>query len=270
MGTLKGKVQRLATVGLVPSSTIQSMSFFSRIAMLLTSGLNGCQSWMMVELGRTPCIRSVVRYSRWIAVWSRRTGAELEVDTEDWLSPTRPSSERRSLRSSALKRTSSMPCRGEPACELTVAAQDKNRGFYYSFLARTCLVMIRYFWKSLGPSWSSRVRRATLTSGYLALTSSAQKRSKTPATPFPLSWGATRRPSTSMVSPSSITHTDSRAIYPSSEEEGRQNITNKVTWSSVMKLIAEWVVIRKKDLPLFPVCGPVWLCGWFPAANWCT
>lgn len=76
----------------------------------------------------------------------------------------------------------------------------------------TCLVMIRYFWKSLGPSRSSRVKRVTLTSGNLDLTSSEQKRSRTPATPLPLSWGATRSPSTSMVSPSSITHTDSRAI----------------------------------------------------------
>lgn len=82
-----------------------------------------------------------------------------------------------------------------------------------AFVTGTCLVMMRYFWKSLGPSWSSRVKRVTLTSGYLDFISSEQKRSRTPATPFPLSWGATRRPSTSMVSPSSITHTDSRAIW---------------------------------------------------------
>lgn len=115
MGTLKGKVQRLATVGLDRSSTIQSMSFFIRMAMLLGKGLNGCQSWMMVALGRTPCIRSVVRYSWCTAVWSRRTGRWLveEVDKGDWMSPPRPSADRRLLRSSALKRTSRIPWREE-------------------------------------------------------------------------------------------------------------------------------------------------------------
>lgn len=118
MGTLKGKVQRLATVGLAISSTIQSISFFSRIAMLLGKGLKGCQSWIIVALGRTPCIRSVVRYSRWMAVWSRRTGGVLEeeVDKDNWMSPPRPSSDRRSLRSSALKRTSRIPCREKSQC----------------------------------------------------------------------------------------------------------------------------------------------------------
>lgn len=113
MGTLNGKVQRLATVGLDTSSTIQSISFFSRIAMLLGKSLNGCQSWMMVALGRTPCIRSLFKYSCWIAVWSRRTGGGLEqkVDKVDSLSPSRPNSERCSLRSSALKRISRIPWR---------------------------------------------------------------------------------------------------------------------------------------------------------------
>lgn len=113
MGTLKGKVQRLATVGMDRSSTIQSMSFFRRIAMLLGNILNGCQSWMIVALGRTPCITSDVRYSRWIAVWSRRTGEVLveDVDKVEYMSPSEPRSERRSLRSSALKRTRRIPCR---------------------------------------------------------------------------------------------------------------------------------------------------------------
>lgn len=113
MGTLKGKVQRLATVGMDRSSTIQSMSFFRRIAMLLGKILNGCQSWMIVALGRTPCITSDVRYSRWIAVWSRRTGGVLveDVDKVEYMSPSEPRSERRSLRSSALKRTRRIPCR---------------------------------------------------------------------------------------------------------------------------------------------------------------
>lgn len=66
-------------------------------------------------------------------------------------------------------------------------SRQRKGGFYYYFVVSTCLVMMRYFWKSFGPSWSSRVRRLTLTSGYLDLTSSEQKRSRTPATPLPLS-----------------------------------------------------------------------------------
>uniref|UniRef100_A0A0E9RYS6 Uncharacterized protein n=1 Tax=Anguilla anguilla TaxID=7936 RepID=A0A0E9RYS6_ANGAN len=41
MGTRKGKVQRLATVGSRASSTIQSISFFSKMAMLLGRGFEG-------------------------------------------------------------------------------------------------------------------------------------------------------------------------------------------------------------------------------------
>lgn len=73
--------------------------------------------------------------------------------------------------------------------------------------------MSLYFWKSLGPRLSSLVSLLTLTSGYLDLISWEQKRSSTRATPLPLSWGATRSPSTSAVSPSSITQTDSSAIW---------------------------------------------------------
>lgn len=117
MGTRKGKVQRLATVGTETSSTIQSMSFLRRMAMLLGKILNGCQSWMIVAWGRTPCITSDIRYSWWMAVWSRRTGEVLveEVHKVEWISPPRPSWERRSFRSSALKRTRRIPCRTHPS-----------------------------------------------------------------------------------------------------------------------------------------------------------
>lgn len=107
----------------------------------------------------------------------------------------------------------------------------------------TCLVMSRYFWKSLGPSWSSRVRRLTLTSGYLALTSWEQKRRRTPATPLPRSWGATRSPSTSTVSPSSITHTDSRAICAEAGEQVRRDIWEK---ACLVNLSHNWKQLRKE------------------------
>lgn len=97
--------------------------------------------------------------------------------------------------------------------------------------------MMRYFWKSLGPSWSSRVKRVTLTSGYLDLTSSEQKRSRTPATPLPLSWGATRRPSTSMVSPLSITHTDSKAICQASQRKKEDKKKNYYTDMVVFRTV---------------------------------
>lgn len=129
MGTLKGKVHRLATVGLDTSSTIQSMSFFRRMAMLLGNTLNGCQSWIMVALGRTPFIRSVLRYRWWIAVWSRRTGGASEVDKDDWTSPATPSSDRRSLTSSALKRSSRIPWgeRGRTKSELSQIYNRKHK-----------------------------------------------------------------------------------------------------------------------------------------------
>lgn len=110
---------------------------------------------------------------------------------------------------------------------------------YLSTPTPTCLVMSLYFWKSLGPRRSSLVSLLTLTSGYLDLTSWAQKRSSTRATPFPLSWGATRSPSTSIVSPSSITHTDSRAIW---KTQDRTWLFNQVLNVSVSFLYAFIVV----------------------------
>lgn len=150
----------------------------------------------------------------------------------------------------------------------------------------TCLVMMRYFWKSLGPSWSSRVRRVTLTSGYLDLTSSEQKRRRTPATPLPRSWGATRRPSTSMVSPLSITHTDSRAIWGDNAANYRMNIfavhwcqhciwpmasTATIKYVHHLQNIAYRVnkSYKTNHAPLSLVYGPVWRCGWPPSASCC-
>lgn len=125
----------------------------------------------MVALGRTPRIKSVVRYSRWIAVWSRRTRGQLEeeVDKEDWMSPPTPSSDSRSLRSSALKRTSRIPCGTtvnalmqsktynlfNKACwsSPTSIDQDKERGVLLLFCGQYLLgydaVLLEVLWSEL-------------------------------------------------------------------------------------------------------------------------